>query len=149
MRESLVLLKNNGGLLPLKSKQKVLVTGDGAHNYAKQCGGWTLTWQGTGADNSKFPGATSIWEGIRDNVTKAGGSAEMSADGSYKTKPDVAIVVFGENPYAEGVGDRRNLLLRADGSNHLEILAKLKAEKIPVVAVFPVRSAAVGESRTQ
>ena len=47
-----------------------------------------LTWQGTGADNSKFPGATSIWEGIRDNVQKAGGAAEMSADGTYKVKPD-------------------------------------------------------------
>jgi beta-glucosidase len=136
VRESVVLLKNNGGVLPLKPKQKVLVTGDGADNLSKQSGGWTLTWQGTGADNSKFPGATSIWAGVRDNVQKAGGSAEISADGSYKTKPDVAIVVFGENPYAEGVGDRRNLLLRADGSNHLEILAKLKAEKIPVVAVF-------------
>ncbi len=136
VRESLVLLKNNGALLPLAAKQQVLVTGDGANQYAKQSGGWTLTWQGTGADNSRFPGATSIWEGIRDNVQKAGGSAELSADGSYRKKPDVAIVVFGENPYAEGVGDRRNLLLRADGSTHLEILAKLKAERIPVVAVF-------------
>jgi beta-glucosidase len=136
VRESVVLLKNNGGVLPLKPKQKVLVTGDGADSLSKQSGGWTLTWQGTGADNSKFPGATSIWAGIRDNVQKAGGTAELSGDGSYKAKPDVAIVVFGENPYAEGVGDRRNLLLRADGSNHLEILAKLKAEKIPVVAVF-------------
>jgi beta-glucosidase len=46
-------------------------------------------------------------------------------------------VVFGENPYAEGVGDRRDLRLReADGANHLEILQKLAAEKIPVVAVF-------------
>jgi beta-glucosidase len=136
VRESLVLLKNNGALLPLAPRQHVLVTGDGAHNYAKQSGGWTLTWQGTGADNSRFPGATSIWEGIRDNVQKAGGSAELSTDGSHATRPDVAIVVFGENPYAEGVGDRRNLLLRADGSTHLEILAKLNAEKIPVVAVF-------------
>jgi beta-glucosidase len=136
VRESLVLLKNNGALLPLSPKQKVLVTGDGAHNYAKQSGGWTLTWQGTGADNTRFPGATSIWEGIRDNVQKAGGTAEQSVDGSYRTRPDVAIVVFGENPYAEGVGDRRNLLLRAEGNAHLEILAKLRAEKIPVVAVF-------------
>jgi len=136
VRESLVLLKNNGGLLPLAPQQHVLVTGDGAHNYAKQSGGWTLTWQGTGADNTRFPGATSVWEGIRANVHKAGGSAEMSADGSYAQRPDVAIVVFGENPYAEGVGDRRNLLLRADGSNHLLILAKLKAKNIPVVAVF-------------
>ncbi len=136
VRESLVLLKNNGALLPLSPQQHVLVTGDGAHNYAKQSGGWTLTWQGTGADNTRFPGATSIWEGIRDNVKKAGGNAELSADGSYASRPDVAIVVFGENPYAEGVGDRRNLLLRADGSNHLEILAKLRQEGIPVVAVF-------------
>jgi len=136
VRESLVLLKNNGGLLPLAPKQHVLVTGDGAHNYAKQSGGWTLTWQGTGADNSRFPGATSIWEGIRATVQQAGGSAELSADGSYQARPDVAIVVFGENPYAEGVGDRRNLMLRADGSNHLEVLAKLAAQKIPVVAVF-------------
>jgi beta-glucosidase len=136
VRESLVLLKNNGALLPLQPARNVLVTGDGAHNYAKQSGGWTLTWQGTGADNTRFPGATSIWEGIRDNVQKAGGKAELSMDGSYQTRPDVAIVVFGENPYAEGVGDRRNLLLRADGSNHLQVLAKLNAEKIPVVAVF-------------
>jgi beta-glucosidase len=136
VRESLVLLKNNGALLPLAPRRNVLVTGDGAHSYAKQSGGWTLTWQGTGADNSRFPGATSVWEGIRDTVLKAGGQAELSADGSYKARPDVAVVVFGENPYAEGVGDRRNLLLRADGSNHLQILAKLKAENIPVVAVF-------------
>jgi beta-glucosidase len=136
VRESLVLLKNNGALLPLAPKRKVLVTGDGANNYAKQSGGWTLTWQGTGADNTRFPGATSIWEGIRDNVQQAGGQAELSADGSYQQKPDVAFVVFGENPYAEGVGDQRNLLLHADGSNHLEVLAKLKAEHIPVVAIF-------------
>jgi beta-glucosidase len=134
VRESLVLLKNNGALLPLAPRQRVLVAGDGAHNYARQSGGWTLTWQGTGADNSRFPGATSVWEGIRDNVQKAGGSAELSADGSYRARPDVAIVVFGENPYAEGVGDLRTLMLRPDA--HLAILARLRAEKIPVVAVF-------------
>jgi beta-glucosidase len=77
-----------------------------------------------------------VWEGVRDNVQRAGGSAELSADGKYEKKPDVAVVVFGENPYAEGVGDLRNLLLRAEGSNHLEVLAKLKADNIPVVAVF-------------
>jgi beta-glucosidase len=134
VRESLVLLKNNGGLLPLDPKQRVLVTGDGAHNYAKQSGGWTLTWQGTGADNSRFPGATSIWEGIRDAVQAAGGSAELTPDGRFSQRPDVAIVVFGENPYAEGVGDVRNLMLRTD--DHLEILARLNAANIPVVAVF-------------
>jgi beta-glucosidase len=136
VRESLVLLKNNGALLPLAPKQRVLVTGDGAHNYAKQSGGWTMTWQGTGADNTRFPGATSVWEGIRDNVQHAGGSAELSADGSFNQRPDVAVVVFGETPYAEGVGDRRNLMLRANDSNDLEVLAKLKAAHVPVVAVL-------------
>lgn len=134
VRESLVLLKNNGGLLPLAPGRKVLVAGDGAHNYSKQSGGWTLTWQGTNADNTRFPGATSVWEGIRDNVHRTGGSAELSADGSYRTRPDVAIVVFGENPYAEGVGDIGNLMLRTD--SHLPLLARLNAENIPVVSVF-------------
>lgn len=135
VRESLVLLKNDGGLLPLKPAQRILVSGDGAHHYAKQSGGWTLTWQGTGADNSRFPGATSIWEGIRDQVQAAGGSAELAEDGRWSQRPDVAVVVFGENPYAEGVGDQRNLLLRTDGA-HLDLLARLNADRIPVVAVF-------------
>src|SRR5690606_1854973 len=69
VRESLVLLKNNGALLPLKPAQNVLVTGDGANHIGKQSGGWTLTWQGTGTENRHFPGATSIWDGIRDNVS--------------------------------------------------------------------------------
>src|SRR5690606_22021447 len=134
-RQSLVLLKNNGGLLPLAPKQRVLVAGDGAHNFGKQSGGWTLTWQGTGVDNSRFPGATSIWEGIRDQVQAAGGTAELSEDGRWSERPDVAVVVFGETPYAEGVGDQRNLLLRTDGA-HLDLLARLNAERIPVVAVL-------------
>ncbi len=47
VRQSLVLLKNNGGLLPLASNKHVLVTGDGADNISKQAGGWTISWQGT------------------------------------------------------------------------------------------------------
>ncbi len=105
VRKSLVLLKNENGLLPLKPNQRVLVAGDGADNVAKQSGGWTLTWQGTGYDNSKLTGATSIWKGIQSAVAAAGGSSELSVEGKYQTKPDVAIVVFGENPYAEFQGD--------------------------------------------
>ncbi len=136
VRESLVLIKNDNGLLPLRLKQRVLVAGDGADNIGKQCGGWTITWQGTGLDNSQFPGATSIWGGIHAAVTAAGGSAELSTDGHYKTKPDVAIVVFGENPYAEFQGDLSNLQLREGNDAHLEIMRRLRADKIPVVAIF-------------
>ncbi len=56
VRQSLVLLKNNGGLLPLAANKHVLVTGDGADNISKQNGGWTITWQGTGLTNADFPG---------------------------------------------------------------------------------------------
>jgi len=109
VRESLVLLKNDGGLLPLHPQAHVLVAGDGADSIEKQTGGWTLTWQGTENSNADFPGATSIFGGIQAAVKNAGGTATLSADGSYRQKPDVAIVVFGENPYAEWHGSIRSL----------------------------------------
>ena len=56
VRQSLVLLKNNGGLLPLAANKHVLVTGDGADNIGKQSGGWTITWQGTGLNQRELPG---------------------------------------------------------------------------------------------
>jgi beta-glucosidase len=113
VRKSLVLLKNEGGLLPLSPHLKVLVAGDGADDIGKQCGGWTLTWQGTGNSNKDFPGATSVYEGIRAAVSAAGGSATLSPDGSYRSKPDVAVVVFGENPYGEWHGDIKSIDYRA------------------------------------
>jgi len=136
VRQSLVLLKNNGGLLPLAANKHVLVTGDGADNISKQNGGWTITWQGTGLTNADFPGATSVFGGVKAAVKTGGGSAELSTDGSYKKKPDYAIVVFGENPYAEFQGDLKVMTLPGSMTQHLEIMKKLQDEKIPVVAVL-------------
>jgi beta-glucosidase len=135
VRESLVLLKNNG-VLPIDPRKRVLVAGDGADNISKQNGGWTLTWQGTGLTNADFPGATSIFAGIQAQVKAAGGSAELSIDGSYKSKPDVAIVVFGEDPYAEFQGDLPNLAYRPGNDHDLELLRRLRGQGVPVVAVF-------------
>ncbi len=135
VRESLVLLKNNG-VLPLKPQANVLVAGDGADNIGKQSGGWTISWQGTGLSNQDFPGATSIYGGIRDAVRAAGGTATLSVDGRYRRKPDVAIVVFGEEPYAEFVGDRANLDYSPGDERDLELLKRLKAAGIPTVSVF-------------
>ncbi|TLM73976.1 glycoside hydrolase family 3 protein [Microbulbifer harenosus] len=134
VRESLVLLKNNGNLLPLVRNQRVLVAGDGADNIGKQAGGWSITWQGTGNQNSDFPGATSVYGGIAEVVEAAGGTAELSVDGSFEQKPDVAIVVFGEDPYAEMQGDVSNLDYKGDAD--LALLQKLRAQDIPVVALF-------------
>ena len=133
VRESLVLLKNEGAL-PLRPDRRVLVAGDGADDIGKQSGGWTISWQGTGNTNADFPGATSIWAGIRSTVEAAGGHATLSADGSFTEKPDAAVVVFGENPYAEFEGDRQHLVYT--GEKELAILKGLRKAGIPVVSVF-------------
>ncbi|WP_410369362.1 glycoside hydrolase family 3 N-terminal domain-containing protein [Catenovulum sp. 2E275] len=136
VRESLVLLKNNQNILPLNPNMNILVAGDAANNIGKQSGGWTITWQGTENENTDFPGGSSIFDGIQAQVNAAGGSVELNAQGDYSQKPDVAIVVFGEEPYAEGVGDRENLVYQPDSKSDLALLNKLKSAGIPVVSVF-------------
>jgi beta-glucosidase len=136
VRQSLVLLKNNGPLLPLSPASRVLVAGDGADDIGKQTGGWTLTWQGTGNTNDDFPGATSIYAGIRQAVEAANGTIELNVEGKYEQRPDVAIVVFGEDPYAEFQGDAPNMAYEKDDGPDLALLRRLKADGIPVVAVF-------------
>ncbi|MDA8943856.1 exo 1,3/1,4-beta-D-glucan glucohydrolase [Porticoccaceae bacterium] len=136
VRKSLVLLKNHKNILPIKPNQHVLVAGDGANDIAKQSGGWTITWQGTELDNSDFPDATSIYQGIQQAVTSNGGSTELSEKGEWNKKPDIAVVVFGEEPYAEGQGDVETLGYKGGATNDLQLIQKLKAQNIPVVAVF-------------
>lgn len=136
VRESLVLLKNQKHLLPLSPHQHILVAGDGADSIPKQSGGWTLTWQGTGTVNADFPHGQSIWSGIREQVKAAGGTATLSVDGSFTQKPDVAIVVFGEDPYAEFQGDLPNLAYKPGNDSDLQLLKHLHEQGIPVVAVF-------------
>ena len=136
VRESLVLLKNKNNLLPIAANQRVLVAGDGADNIGKQSGGWSITWQGTNNKNADFPGATSIYKGLEDQISAAGGSVTLSADGTFEQRPDVAIVVFGEEPYAEGHGDKDNLEFERGNKKSLALLNSLKEQGIPVVSVF-------------
>ena len=104
VRKSLVLLKNQGGALPLDPGARILVAGKNAHNRGHQCGGFTVEWQGT-SGNDAIEGGTSIWEGIQAVAP----NAELSVDGSAAATGefDVAVVVMGETPYAEGMGDLR------------------------------------------
>ncbi|MFI5978711.1 carbohydrate binding domain-containing protein [Streptomyces sp. NPDC051452] len=100
--ESQVLLKNKGDVLPLRKSEKVYVAGSNADDIGDQTGGWTLTWQGASGDT--VPG-TTILEGMRE----AGGDVTYSKDASAPTGGyDVGVVVVGETPYAEGVGDVGN-----------------------------------------
>jgi beta-glucosidase len=135
VRESLVLLKNDG-VLPIKPNAVVLIAGDGADNIAMQAGGWTLSWQGADNGPNDFPGATSIYGGLKAAIDAAGGQAMFSPDGTLPQKADVAIVVFGETPYAEFAGDQSDVALHHDNAESLELIKKLKAQGLPVVAVM-------------
>jgi len=134
VRKSLVLLKNENAVLPIRPGARVLVAGDAADDIGQASGGWTISWQGTGNTNADFANGQSIWGGLKDAVSATGGQATLSASGEFSEKPDVAIVVFGETPYAEGQGDVRHLDFRPEGP--LEILHRLKAAGVPTVSVF-------------
>lgn len=133
--KSQVVLKNTG-VLPFAKGARILVAGSAADSIAQASGGWTLTWQGGLAQgNDKFfPGATSIWSAIQTAAREAGGQASLSVDGTFAAKPDVAVVVFGEEPYAEFEGDRKTAVFGNDEG--LALLRKFKAAGVPTVAVF-------------
>lgn len=136
VRKSLVLLKNSHSLLPLSPRQNVVVLGASALDLGKQCGGWTLTWQGTDNTADDFPHAYSIASGIEAAITAGGGEVIFADDVDDETNADVAIVVFGETPYAEGEGDLNHLSFSRDEAKTLAHMRALQARDIPVVALF-------------
>jgi beta-glucosidase len=134
--KSLVLLKNNNSVLPIRAGASILVAGKAADSIGQAAGGWSITWQGTDVTNKDFPNGQSIWSGIDEAVRAGGGKATLSPDGSFTARPDAAIVVFGETPYAEFTGDRPTLEYSPEDKSDLALLKKLKAAGVPVVAVF-------------
>jgi beta-glucosidase len=104
VRASLVLLQHTGGVLPVSPAARVLVAGKNAHDRGHQCGGFTVAWQGTSGSDAII-GGTSIWEGIREVAPHA--ELSVTGDSADASRHDVAIVVIGERPYAEGMGDIR------------------------------------------
>ena len=135
VRESLVLLKNNDNLLPLSTEQTVLVIGDGADSITKAAGGWTLSWQGGGYDNGHFQNGESILEGIEDALLPGGGTLVFDPTGESDVDADVVIAVYGENPYAEGIGDVRTMDFVPNGFDTTKLEA-FKDKGIPVVSIF-------------
>ena len=105
VRKSLVLLKNEG-VLPIPKNANVFVAGSNASSLKNQCGGWTIGWQGMNSDSDT--NGTTILKGIQNTCT---GSVTFNAGGTGAAGHDVAIVVVGETPYAEGSGDRTDLSL--------------------------------------
>ncbi|HEY5801182.1 MAG TPA: glycoside hydrolase family 3 N-terminal domain-containing protein [Burkholderiaceae bacterium] len=139
VRESLVLLKNEGPQLPLARGKKILVVGKNADDLSNQTGGWSLTWQGTSNTNADFPNADTILAGIREAA--GGGNVTYSADGGGVDvgQFDAVIAVIGERPYAEGDGDIGPSGTLRHSGRHPEDLAALQAvagKGKPVITVF-------------
>jgi len=139
VRQSLVLLKNDGNVLPLAPGRKILVVGKGADKLPLQNGGWTLTWQGTDNKNSDFPNGDTILAGLVEKAGAGNVTYSEDASGIDVAKFDAVIAVIGENPYAEGAGDIGPAGTLRHSARYPEDLAVLKAvagKGKPVVTVL-------------
>ena len=129
VRESLVLLKNEGKALPLSRKAKrIHVAGKSADDLGNQCGGWTIAWQGQSGTPTQ---GTTILAALQQGAR--GSQVTYSRDGSGAAGADVAVVVVGETPYAEFFGDREDLSLAREDA---EAIANAKKAGVPVVVVL-------------
>ncbi len=135
--KSLVLLKNDKGILPLAKNAKLLVLGPAADDLGVQCGGWTRDWQG-GRDrkDARWVRGTTILEGLRAAAASGGGT--IVTDPAEADGATAVLVVLGERPYAEGQGDD-GILTLDDGtalSTNRTALEAAAATGLPVVTVM-------------
>ncbi len=141
VRQSLVLLKNDGGALPAAPDSSVLIVGAAASNIPNQLGGWSMTWQGDDIGNPDFPNATGILDGVRAAVQGGGGTLQFRQFAEVRARqeeplPDIALLVYGEEPYAEYEGDVETLEFSPRDKSHLQAARALRAAGVPVVSVL-------------
>lgn len=130
VQESLVLLKNENTALPIASDAtSIFVAGAGADNMGMQCGGWTIEWQGKMGDVQ--PG-TSILEGIRE-AAPSGTKIDYNLTGNFDGTAEIGIAVVGEQPYAEGVGDRADLSL---SETDIQTITHLRAHSNKLIVIL-------------
>jgi len=127
VRESLVLLKSENDVLPLKPSDRIAVIGEHGNNSGLQSGGWTIHWQG---QTESYKGATTIFEAVK----AAGSHVEYAEKGCYAgMEADIAVVVVGEYPYAEMKGDSNQLWL---SDAHRKLISGCKALGKNVVVIL-------------
>ncbi|WP_325893120.1 glycoside hydrolase family 3 protein [Grimontia sp. NTOU-MAR1] len=137
--QSLVLLKNKDKALPLSTKKQYLVVGSAVNDIQKQTGGWSLTWQGTENTLERdFPGATTMLMAMQAQV----GEENVFTDVSSAPKGVTAVVVIGEDPYAEMFGDINKTktleyaTLKSSYGTDLRLIKSLKDQGFKVITVF-------------
>jgi beta-glucosidase len=130
VRESQVLLANKNGTLPLKEGlSSILVAGKAGDDIGLQSGGWTISWQG---DSGPVTDGTTVLEAVRKAAP--GASVAYSWNGRDIPKgAQAAIVVIGEQPYAEMKGDRVQLDLDAQD---VAVVKRVKQAGLPTIVVL-------------
>ena len=127
VQQSLVVLKNDHNVLPLQSGARVHLCGFRADDMGVQCGGWSVGWRGR---RGAITAGTTIRRGFEQVL--GAGRVDFSKDAAGAEKADVVVVVVGEDPYAEGSGDRTKLELDADDRALIEA-AKRSGKPLVVV----------------
>jgi beta-glucosidase len=128
VQESLVVLKNDCGVLPLAKTATLALGGKSADDTGNQCGGWTISWQGASGD---VPGATSVRQAF-ESVLGAS-QVKYSLTGSNTSGATVGVAVIGETPYAEGKGDKTDLTV---ASSDVDVVKAMKQAGLPTVVVL-------------
>jgi len=143
VRKSLVLLKNDNEILPLARSSRVLLTGSGVDNIQKQTGGWSLSWQSTDVVLNDFPHASTIAMAVKSIVGNQNCLCDPLLDKHANTSDfDVALVVIGEDAYAEMKGDIRPwrtleyAALKPSYESDMAIIRRLRKDKIAVVTIL-------------
>lgn len=139
VRKSLVLLKNDGGVLPLRRTGKILVVGKAADSLPMQTGGWSLTWQGDQTTTADYPNADTLLSALRKSL--GSGQVDYSPSGAGVDVPKyrAVVMVAGEKPYAEGAGDITFPASMRHSSRYpedLEALSQVSGKGVPVVTVL-------------
>jgi beta-glucosidase len=139
VRKSLVLLKNDRGLLPLKRNGRILVVGKGADSLPMQAGGWSLTWQGDKTATSDYPNADTLLAAMRKSL--GNDRVDYSADGAGVDvkRYSAVVLVAAEKPYAEGAGDisfPASMRHSARFPDDLKALEAVSGKGVPVVTVL-------------
>jgi len=131
VRETLVLLKNKLRVLPASKKlNRIHVAGKSADDIGNQCGGWTISWQGKSGANTT--GGTTILKAIQETVSPQT-KITYSKDGADAAGADLGIVVIGETPYAEWMGDRQSLELSEED---IAVVEKIKQAGMPLLVIL-------------
>jgi len=145
VRKSMVLLKNEKKTLPIsKQSARIHVAGKSADTIGNQCGGWTILWQGK--TGNVTPGGTTVLDAIKAAVAPKT-QVSFSLDGTGAEGASLGVVVVGEQPYAEGIGDRADLSLDKED---LAAIANVKKAGIPVVVILIAgRPMILGEALAQ